>query len=54
MKRKRIFCPKCKKRIIPEHFACDYPYIVSDSCPECGYIISEVVNYETVGPNTRL
>lgn len=54
MKRKRIFCPKCKKRIIPEHFACDYPYVVSKSCPECGYVISLISDYETMGSNSSL
>ena len=54
MKRKRIFCPKCKKRIVPDHFVNDYPYVVTDVCPECGYIISDIVDYETMESNSSL
>ena len=54
MKRKRIICPRCKESIVPDHFANDYPYVVTDSCPECGYIISDIVDYETMGSNSSL
>jgi DNA-directed RNA polymerase subunit RPC12/RpoP len=54
MKRKRIICPRCKERVVPKHFANDYPYVISDSCPECGYIISLISDYETMGANSSL
>ena len=54
MKRKRVICPKCKKRVVPKHFACDCPYVRTESCPECGYVISEVSDYETMGANFSL
>ena len=55
MKRKRIFCPKCKKRVVIfRYFAFDYPYARTEFCPECGYIISEVFDYETMGANSSL
>ena len=54
MKRKRSKCPHCKERVVPKHFASDYPYVISDSCPLCGYIISEIVDYETMGSNSSL
>lgn len=56
MKYKRVICPGCKKRVTPERVACDYPYFVTIYCPLCNYKFSEVmvIDYETVGPNTRL